>query len=130
MEPFDLLDSAMRRAGLNPNSLAAATGGQVSATTVRSYLRGGPTTRAKLFALAKVLADSNPAAVEAAAKLLDAHGFADLAESILERSNRLAPVPPSAPPPLSREAADLIDALARWLAALEHRLSEAPKREG
>lgn len=93
------LATAIARAGLNPNALATATGGAVSATTVRAYLAGGNITVTRIGALAEVLgAYDLPAAVG----VLRAYGLDNLADRLAESGATGVPAPtdPHMPPRL------------------------------
>ena len=73
----EVLRKAMDRAALNPNSLSVATDGEVSPTTVRTYLSAGKASPSKVLALARVLGDDGIEVVEA-------FGFPELRDHLIE----------------------------------------------
>ncbi len=74
----EFLERLIEKRGLNPRRLASLTRPTVSDGTIRSYIKGGPTTPAKLLAIARAFGPSDgPALLRA----FDLHEMADHLEA-------------------------------------------------
>lgn len=118
IEAGAVLARMLDRQGLSANAASKATGGVVSATTVRGYRVGKAVTTNRLLALAQVLGTHD------GAEMLRAYGLDDAAESFIHRAESvpIAPVKEPEPPETPPGIAEVVRTLTDYLHDMEARI--------